>query len=183
MYVLQSQAAFKQLSFFFMLFMIRVFWCYVKHITCWCHFGFKIGHKLMNKECQCETEVRVSFDVAMCWILYRFCTVYINYGAQMAAVLDFWRVDCLFGGNIGVLKSVKFEVRRRQMPCLVFFKYQLSKGTILQVSQRLLTLFYQYKLTFLKMIDCIHLWKIWLLCWAHRNLKQHQPHGHRRRQQ
>ena len=80
-----------------------------------------------------------------------------NFGAQMDQVLDFWGLDCPFGGHFGVLKSVKFEVRRRQMPCLAFSKYQLSKATIVQVSHRVLTVFSQYKLTFEKMIARVHL--------------------------
>ena len=51
-----------------------------------------------------------------------------TFGAQMDQVLDFWGLDYPFGGYVGVLKSVKFEVRRRRMPCLVFFKMSAVKG-------------------------------------------------------
>ena len=57
-------------------------------------------------------------------ILEQFDT---SFGAQMEAVFDVVGVDCLFGSNFGVLKSVKFEVRRRQMPCLAFFKISAVK--------------------------------------------------------
>ena len=76
-----------------------------------------------------------------------------NVGAQMEQVLDLWCLDCPFGGHFGVLQLVKFEVPRRQMPCHDFVvKYQLPKGSIVQVAHRVLNVFSQYKMTFLKMI-------------------------------
>ena len=86
-----------------------------------------------------------------------FGTICDRFGAQVDAVLDLLDVDCQFGENLGVLKSVEFEVQQRQMPCLVFFKYKVSTATIVEVSNRVFTLFFQYKLTFVKMIARIDL--------------------------
>ena len=58
-------------------------------------------------------------------ILVQFET---DFGAQVDAVFDFWGVDCQFGGNFGVLKSVKLEVQKRQILCLVFFKISGVEG-------------------------------------------------------
>ena len=70
----------------------------------------------------------------------------------MDAVFAFWGVDCQFGGNFGVLKPGHFDVQERQMPCLVFPKYQVSKAAIIKVSHRVRTMLFQYKLTSVKTI-------------------------------
>ena len=41
-----------------------------------------------------------------------------NFGAQIFQVLGLWTLDYPFGGHFGVLESVKFVIRRRQMLCL-----------------------------------------------------------------
>ena len=44
----------------------------VKMNPTWLDIGFKRGQMLMTKQGQYKTQVRVCFDVDMCWILYPF---------------------------------------------------------------------------------------------------------------
>ena len=111
-----------------------VFWCCVRLNICWSHFGFKIYGNLIKKQGQYESEVRVSFDVDMCWTLLSILDqFYTNFGAQMeAVVLDFHGVDCLFG-------------------CLAVFFQNIRCQRLLLIHYFLIA-FSQYELTFVKMV-------------------------------
>ena len=61
-------------------------------------------------------------------ILYHFEA---HVGAQMKQVLELQGFDCQFGGGLGVLKSVKFEVWRGQMPCEGFVGISGLEGDFL----------------------------------------------------
>ena len=162
--------------------MIRGFLSVAKLITCWSNFSFKRDHNLMNKQDQYQTDVRVSFAVDMCWILECIVSNFrLICGAHMAQVLDFWGVDCPFWGYLGILNPVKCGLLRRHVPCLVFLKYQLSKGNTGQVPRCVLTVFYQCKLTFVNTNDYIQLWKP---CFPLNNsLTQEEQHEHQHGQE
>ena len=100
--------------------------------------------------------MRPKSELILMWICVDILSIFdqfeTNLEAQMDQVLDFWGVDCRSEGNFGVLKSDKFKVQQRRIPCLGFLKYQVSKAAIVQVSHRVVTVFFLYKLTSVKSI-------------------------------
>ena len=70
----------------------------------------------------------------------------------MEQVLELQGLDCQFGGSLGVLKSVQFEVSREQMGFEGFLENLRSQSDLL-LRGHVFTLFYQYKVAFVNIND------------------------------
>ena len=79
--------------------MVRAFPSCIKLVTPRFHVGVRIVQSLRSNKCKHETEVRVSFGIDSCPILYRSLINLEQFGVELGDVLEFWSVGYKFGPN------------------------------------------------------------------------------------
>ena len=116
--------------------MIRMIWGCVKCVAIWYHFSFKRNQNLTKNQCRYETEVRLRFDVHVCWFSLR--PIWEPRWRQL------WICDAStanFNENLESYNQLNLKSKENRSLAFVLSKYQVSKGILLEAHTVLLVCF------------------------------------------